>query len=453
MIAMSDTSGIRRRKGEEVQNSEGERVEEKTNPTKGERIDKTFTWVLLVFGVLTIGLVCLLQFAPDHQISLSVIRFGDTLLYTVGLCSPVYAVVLDAGSTGSRVLAFTFSRNPATHQLVLRDELWREVKLGLSSFATDPQAGADTIEQLLGMAKERIPQSAWAEVPVTLMATAGLRLLPQEQSEALISAVRSVLDNSGFRNEGVDIMSELNEGVFGWMTVNYLLDQLHLPRKSYVALDLGGGSTQITFLPKYQETLDRSPQSYLHPVQVLSNNQTLYSHSYLGLGLMAAREAIFKLGDPEDSLEIVTACISGSQQWKFHSKEYTVVPDKSTGYEFCMLEVQQFLDSLQIDQCDEVPTRKIAAFSYFHDRAIDSGILPPGQMTGVVTVQQYLDSAKSVCSSPDPDQPFLCVDLTFISALLHHGYRLEADAKLGLYKEIDGHQTSWALGAAFNLLK
>ena len=54
--------------------------------------------------------------------------------------------------------------------------------------------------------------------------------------------------------------------MFGWVTVNYLLDQLHNPRKSYVALDLGGGSTQITFLPKYQETFDSTPEAFLHDV-------------------------------------------------------------------------------------------------------------------------------------------------------------------------------------------
>ena len=44
----------------------------------------------------------------------------------------VYAVVLDAGSTGSRVLGFTFYHSPATRNLVLEDELWHEIKPGLS---------------------------------------------------------------------------------------------------------------------------------------------------------------------------------------------------------------------------------------------------------------------------------------------------------------------------------
>jgi len=326
------------------------------------------------------------------------------------------------------------------------------VKPGLSSFALDPQAGAATISQLLIMAKERIPESAWPGTPVTLMATAGLRLLPQDQSDAIIKSVKEVLQSSGFRFEGVDIMSELNEGVFGWMTVNYLLDQLHLPRNSYVALDLGGGSTQITFLPKYKETFDTSPSSFLHPVKVLSTPQTMYSHSYLGLGLMAAREAIFKLGDPEDSLDLASACMKSSEVWRFHSKEYKVRGESGSNFELCMTEVESVLKSMNIDKCDEVPTRKIAAFSYFYDRAMDAGILVPGQQEAVVRVQQFLDAAREACSNPSPTQPFLCVDLAFISGLLHHGYMLAADAKLGLYKRIDGHETSWGLGAAFNLL-
>ena len=197
----------------------------------------------------------------------------------------VYAVVLDAGSTGSRVLGFTFYHSPATRNLVLEDELWHEIKPGLSrwvlcsnvegglgcylhncSFATEPEAAADTVSQLLEMAQARVPASRRGATPVTLKATAGLRLLPAEQSAALLEAVTARLEASGFANRGVGIASELEEGVFGWVTVNYLLEQLHNPQKSYVALDLGGGSTQITFLPKYEETFKTTPASFLHEV-------------------------------------------------------------------------------------------------------------------------------------------------------------------------------------------
>ena len=60
------------------------------------------------------------------------------------------------------------------------------------------QAG-ESVQQLLNSAKERIPAKYWSKTPITLKATAGLRLLPQEQSEAIIIEVKKVLENSGFQ--------------------------------------------------------------------------------------------------------------------------------------------------------------------------------------------------------------------------------------------------------------
>ena len=390
----------------------------------------------------------------------------EILRYVGNVPNKEHAVVIDAGSTGSRVLAFTFHRHPLSGKtkamqltleiwkqisggLVLEDELWQEKKPGLSSYASEPAQGAASISALLDLAKERIPEAAWSRTPVTLRATAGLRLLPQAQSEALISAVKNTLDTSGFVNEGVDIMSELDEGVFGWLTVNYLLHALDQPADSYVALDLGGGSTQITFAPRDQATLETSPPSYLHSASVFGKEQTLYTHSYLGAGLMAAREGVFRLNDPSEATSIASACVVGEEEVEY--RKYKVKREKKMGASACMEEVKQFLGSVGIDQSKELPTRKTVAFSYFYDRAVDAGLLKRGE-NGIVTVQQFLRAAEDACDKPDPASPFLCVDLTFISGLLHHGYQLPASAELGLYKKIDGHETSWALGAAFQLI-
>lgn len=439
---------IRRRRGEEVRDDEREdAVGERRG--RGEEIDRSFTFLMLLLLALLASCISLIVFSPSSQISIALLSFLDTVLASLGVLARQHAVVLDAGSTGSRVLAFTFHRHIFTGNLVLESELWKEVKPGLSSHAADPQAGAATISHLLNLAKESVPKEQRASTPVTLMATAGLRLLPATQADALLAAVRETIDASGFDNRGVDVMSQLDEGVFGWLTVNYLLQQLENPKKSYVALDLGGGSTQITFAPKHEETFVTTPKKhFLHPVRVSGVDQTLYSHSYLGLGLMSAREAIFRLNDPREASTLASACILGQAEFN----GLVIKEEQMVGYEACMMEVHHFLDTMKIDQCKEVPTRKIAAFSYFHDRAVDVGMLGEGE-SGVVTVQQYLDAAQNACAAPSSESPFLCVDLTFIAGLLHHGYRLSADAKLGLYKQIDGHQTSWGLGAAFNLLE
>lgn len=70
-----------------------------------------------------------------------------------------------------------------------------------------------------------IPESAWSQTPIVMKATAGLRLLPGEQAETLLSHSRDVLSKSGLLvdKEAVSIMDGVDEGLFSWFTVNFLL--------------------------------------------------------------------------------------------------------------------------------------------------------------------------------------------------------------------------------------
>ena len=135
---------------------------------------------------------------------------------------------------------------------------------------------------------------------MTAFLIGGLRLLPLIQAEAIISEVEQVLLFSGFKQEKtlVEIMNPRDEGLYGWFTVNFLLDEISDDLlNSFVSLDLGGGSTQITFAPsKYPVDGLEGRKHFLHNVTILGDRHMVYTHSYLGLGLMAAREAIFTRG-------------------------------------------------------------------------------------------------------------------------------------------------------------
>lgn len=50
-----------------------------------------------------------------------------------------YAVVMDAGSTGSRVLAYKFYTSFVDERLILDQELYTETKPGLSYYHSEPQ--------------------------------------------------------------------------------------------------------------------------------------------------------------------------------------------------------------------------------------------------------------------------------------------------------------------------
>ena len=77
---------------------------------------------------------------------------------------------------------------------------------------------------------------------------------------------------------------------------------------SYVTLDLGGGSTQIVFVPGARVEDLEGRRHYMHDVNVMGSTVAAYSHSYLGLGLMTARKAIFKISD--DVSKVSSVCVS-----------------------------------------------------------------------------------------------------------------------------------------------
>lgn len=137
------------------------------------------------------------------------------------------------------------------------------------------------------MAQDRIPEDKWSTAPVTSRLQLGLRLQLTNQ-RLLITAVQKRMDMSGFDNRGVGIMNELDEGVFGWMTVNYLLGQLNNPKKSYVALDLGRLYSD-NICQSMRKPSPPHPHHFCTHAKVLNDpdQQPLLP----GLGLMAAREA------------------------------------------------------------------------------------------------------------------------------------------------------------------
>lgn len=166
-----------------------------------------------------------------------------------------YGIMFDAGSTGTRIHVYTFVQKNPGQLPILEGEIFESVKPGLSAFVDHPKKGAETVQGLLDMAKDSIPRSHWKMTPVVLKATAGLRLLPGQKAQALLLEVEEIFKKSPFLvpDDSVGIMDGSDEGILAWVTVNFLTGQLHGRGQETVGtLDLGGASTQITFLPKFK---------------------------------------------------------------------------------------------------------------------------------------------------------------------------------------------------------
>jgi Golgi apyrase len=206
--------------------------------------------------------------------------------------------------------------------------------LGISSLALDPitrDSVSSYLSPLLTHALQSIPPSQHAQTPIYILATAGMRLLPSEQSDAIIQTTCDVLrqdypfrvgesSKDGPCGENVRIVSGEEEGLWGWVAVNYLMDgfgdpEALVPRASsssmyangggsplsdgneaastYGFLDMGGASTQIAFSPSPDEAAQH--KSSLSPVKLrlLSGEDLDYDvfvASWLGYGTNKARE-------------------------------------------------------------------------------------------------------------------------------------------------------------------
>uniref|UniRef100_A0A6E8VZE2 Nucleoside phosphatase n=1 Tax=Anopheles coluzzii TaxID=1518534 RepID=A0A6E8VZE2_ANOCL len=387
----------------------------------------------------------------------------DGIAGRLGYHEKIYAVVIDAGSTGSRVLAFEFHHGTLDGRLVLDYELFEQSKPGLSAFAGRPEEGAASIGKLLDLAKRVVPEAKLSQTPLVLKATAGLRLLPPAQAEALLAACRELFKSSGFlvNAQSVEIMDGTDEGIFSWFTVNFLLGKL-TGRNTVAALDLGGGSTQVTFAPR---DVSQTPlyKDYMHRVPTFSSYVEVFTNSYLGAGLHAIRHAVFTHRAAENQTKLSSECVNpiiheklfryGTGQYYISGKDNpkATAENPAVDYELCASIVKQKLLPTLKPKPVTLKQHEISAFSYFFDRAIETGLVDPMQ-GGETTVGEFVSKSREVCAEANADQPFMCVDLVFISTLLEEGYGLKAKTPLKLYKKIDGHEISWALGCAYNIL-
>lgn len=292
---------------------------------------KYFT-VLIVLGTLFLGYIAIANDLKPVRIGSKAI---DTIAFSLNLQKPFYVVVIDAGSTGSRVLAFTFHESILNGNLVLDSELFSEVKPGLSSFANKPEDAAKSLTTLLNKAKTVIPQSEWPRTLLTMKATAGLRLLPEHKANNILEECRKLFETSGFQTtkNSISIMEGTDEGIFSWFTVNFLLDRFNSlsSQATVAALDLGGGSTQVTFQPDNVQA--KQLEKHIYSINVFDHNMSLYTHSHLGMGLMAARKAILtydiNLEDTNSKfpIEIHSECINPivqSAEWSYGGRDYII---------------------------------------------------------------------------------------------------------------------------------
>ncbi|OQE17077.1 hypothetical protein PENFLA_c025G07648 [Penicillium flavigenum] len=431
-----------------------------------------------------------------------------------------YALMIDAGSTGSRIHVYRFNNCGPTPEL--ENEVFEQTKKkeggsGLSSFREDAEGAALSLDPLMDVAVKSVPEEYRSCSPVAVKATAGLRLLGPEMSNKILEAVRHRLETAypfpvvSREKGGVQIMDGSDEGVYAWITTNYLLGKIGGPDETPTAavFDLGGGSTQIVFQPTFEQSKAGGMPEHLAPgdhkydLKFGGRQFELYQHSHLGYGLMSAREAMNTVvveamlaQSPKDlswvDQPISNPCIGPGMQKEVELKfpadhplgpkvKVTMVgpKDKSMGPQCraiaerilkksgeCKLAPCSFNGVHQPSLSKTFAREDVYIFSYFFDRTAPLG------MPESFTLDELNQLTAAVCAGESEwkafesikfenednalvqlrDRPDWCMDLSFMMGLLHTGYEMPLSREVKIAKKIKNNELGWCLGASLPLL-
>ncbi|XP_069561627.1 ectonucleoside triphosphate diphosphohydrolase 2 [Brachyistius frenatus] len=411
----------------------------------------------------------------------------------------MYGIVVDAGSSHTALLIYKWPADKYNGTGVVTQHSECHVKGGgISSYAGQRGAAGQSLEACLGQAVNDIPKDRHQVTPVYLGATAGMRLLhlsSPEQSAEILEEVGHIIQSYPFDYRGATILKGQEEGAYGWVTVNYLLENfikygfvgrwLSPGRPTVGALDFGGASTQITFAT-LEEVEDKQDAMKL---RLYGQDYSLYTHSFLCYGqdqflkrllalivmsqgysgsithpcYPASHSRILKLNSIFDSP--CTAKYKPSS----YDPQATVTVHGSGHYDQCLGNVSKLFsfDSCPFSQCsfDKVfqpnVTGSFMAFSAFF---YTHSFLQRATGISVSTPVHLEEAAKRVCRMSFTQMSLLAPELksrlqdycalsVFVKILMMRGYGFDDKSfpRVLFQKKAGDTSVGWALGYMLSL--
>lgn len=236
-----------------------------------------------------------------------------------------YVIVLDAGSSGTRSFLYRIDRDGDSDipKIYTTNSLSFKHNPGISSYYNFKTKEVDiddlfedSIEQLLEKTYKQLKIELKDEVndvdgylknleiPIFVQATAGMRLLPEKAQSDILSGICNelykknskwpfmVYENQCLNNQ-VDIIDGQLEGVYGWLSLNYQLENLggstNGDKDTFGFMDMGGASQQIAFAPSNMKINKNKKSTSL--VRLNDNHEyDLFVKTWLGFGTNQARK-------------------------------------------------------------------------------------------------------------------------------------------------------------------
>ena len=187
------------------------------------------------------------------RLSIHALSLAMTLFWVfAGIAKADRVAIIDAGSSGSRLFVYELAQQQVKLIYPLTEEQKKESRgRPLSSIANH----TDSVKVFL----QNMTQGYQAEdVPLYIMATAGMRLKPKAQADSIYALLEQQPMLNGYTIKAAMTISGQYEGLYGWLAANYengligfapsttseTLTYLQQPKG---ILEIGGASMQIAF--------------------------------------------------------------------------------------------------------------------------------------------------------------------------------------------------------------
>ncbi|WFD18971.1 apyrase [Malassezia caprae] len=337
-----------------------------------------------------------------------------------------------------------------------------------------------------------VPPQALPHTPIYIHATAGMRLLPPEQRQAILLETCRTIREFPFARDpkvhdftGADpdsacgghvrVISGEEEGLFGWLAINYLMGGFEPGSQPYGFLDMGGASSQIAFEPSESDA-----QKDLFPVSLYRLDGSIAQHhvfvtTFLGFGTNEARlRYLYALADQASTTQVSDPCLPPGLRLPGQEGLSDVVGTGS--FAECLLHQQPLLNRnatcaappcpfhgvhVPSIQFAKVPFVGVSEYWYSADDVFGLG--------GAYDRAQFHQAAEAFCQSDwhalaakldrheYPKQVTLsrlqmqCFKAAWVSTFLHEGLALPREDSARFFQsvnEVQGVGVSWTLGKA-----
>ncbi|XP_054512561.1 ectonucleoside triphosphate diphosphohydrolase 4 isoform X4 [Pan troglodytes] len=215
-----------------------------------------------------------------------------------------YGIVVDCGSSGSRVFVYCWPRHNGNPRDLLDIRQMRD---------------KNRKPVVMKIKPEHVPRAKHKETPLYILCTAGMRILPESQQKAILEDLLTDIPvhfDFLFSDSHAEVISGKQEGVYAWIGINFVLGrfehiedddeavvEVNIPgsesseaivrKRTAGILDMGGVSTQIAYeVPKTEEVAKNLLAEFNLGCDVHQTEHVyrVYVATFLGFGGNAARQ-------------------------------------------------------------------------------------------------------------------------------------------------------------------